>query len=155
MCREDLALNISSCFATFTKPINSKTMGLRRSNGRTSIEVTVKRTDLIKRLKRNRTKHQQEYEQAITLWQEDLAKTIASTDAAKIRQYPENLSELEENCPVSFLDEYDDIIDMFEMGVNDEILLDSEAFRNFCRDEWDWKSDIAGNKYYKTILPKG
>lgn len=129
-------------------------MGLRRSNGRTSIEVTVKRTDLIERLKRNRKKHQKEYGEAIALWQEDLAKIVAGMDASKLRHFPDDLSEMETNCPVSFLDEYDDIIDMFEMGINREILLDSEAFRNFCRDEWDWKSDIAGNKYYKAILPK-
>ncbi|MGK0390169.1 MAG: hypothetical protein ACI94Y_002920 [Maribacter sp.] len=40
------------------------------------------------------------------------------------------------------------------MAIKDEILLDSQAFRNFCRDEWDWESDVSDNKYYREILRK-
>lgn len=127
-------------------------MAMTRQYGRVNIEVTVKKTELIERLKRNREKHAREFKQAIGLWQQDLDAVIKNLDISKQQRFPQELSRLQSNCPVSYLDEYDDIIDMFEMAVKEEILLDSEAFRNFCRDEWDWKSDIARNKYYQQTL---
>ena len=126
-------------------------MGFKHQYGRINIEVTVKRTELLERLKTNREKHRREFNEAITIWQKDLEATTQKLNFEKLQRFPQELETLKQNCPVSFLNEYDDIIDMFEMAVKDEILLDSEAFRNFCRDEWDWKSDIANNKYYQQI----
>ncbi|MCP4522138.1 MAG: hypothetical protein GY827_10680 [Cytophagales bacterium] len=128
-------------------------MGYRHGGGGSfNIEVTVKRTELIERLKRNREKHQKEFKQAIKLWQKDLEKAAQSINYRKIHTYPAILEELQDECPVSFVSEYDDMIDMFEMAIKDEMILTSDAFRNFCRDEWDWKSDIAQNKYYEKVI---
>lgn len=129
-------------------------MAFRAEYGRIKVEVTVTRTDLIERLKKNREKHQREFQEAITLWRKDLAEVIKEIDVPNQVHFPKDLSELEEHCPESYLDAYDDIIEMFSMAVKDEILLDSQAFRNFCRDEWDWKSDVADNKYYRQVLKK-
>ncbi|MBC8109684.1 MAG: hypothetical protein H7Y04_01340 [Verrucomicrobia bacterium] len=120
--------------------------------GDLKIEITVNRKELIERLRKNREKHQQEFEQAILLWQHDLAISIAQIDATRQVFFPKALERLQNNCPVSYLSEYDDLIDMFGMGVKDEILLEGEAFRKFCRDEWDWKSTLARNQYYKQVL---
>jgi len=130
------------------------TMAFRKEYGRIKVEVTVKKADLIERLKKNREKHQREFQEAITLWQQDLAKAIKNIDVATQTNFPKELEELDEHCPESYLEAYDDIIEMFSMAVKEEILLDSEAFRNFCRDEWDWKSDVADNKYYHKVLKK-
>ena len=129
-------------------------MGFRKSHGRINVEVTVKRTELIERLVKNREKHQNEFQQAIALWQQDLAVAIKEIDVKKQTYYPKELQELQENCPHSYLETYNDIIEMFKMAVKDEILLDSEAFRNFCRDDWEWKSAVSDNKYYRKILKK-
>lgn len=129
-------------------------MAFRREYGRIKVEVTVKRTELIDRLKRNRDKHRGEYKQALALWRKDFAKVVKGLEVKKLVQYPEALEDLDENCPESYLEAYDDIIEMFDMAVKEEILLDSDAFRNFCRDEWDWKSDVADNKYYRAVLQK-
>ena len=129
-------------------------MAFRREYGRIKVEVTVKRTELIERLKTNRDKHRDEYEKALALWRKDFADIIKGLNTKKLTEYPEELEELDENCPESYLDAYDDIIEMFGMAVKEKILLDSDAFRNFCRDEWDWKSDVYGNKYYRKVLKK-
>ncbi|OJJ23729.1 hypothetical protein BKI52_05105 [marine bacterium AO1-C] len=129
-------------------------MAFRREYGRINVEVTVKRTDLIDRLKKNREKHQREFQQAIALWQQDLAEAIKNLDVANQTEFPKDISELEEHCPESYIEAYDDIIEMFSMAIKEEVLLDSDAFRNFCRDEWDWKSDVADNKYYHMVLKK-
>lgn len=127
-------------------------MGFRREYGRINVEVTVKKTELIERLTESRIKHRDEFQQAITLWRRDLAEVIKNIDVENLSHYPVELEELERHCPESYLEAYDDIIEMFNMAVKDEILLDSQAFRNFCRDEWEWKSDVSDNKYYREIL---
>lgn len=127
-------------------------MAFRREHGRINVEVTVKKTELIERLIKNREKHKNEFQQAIALWQHDLAEAIKNIDIKNQNYYPQELEELEGSCPDSYIDAYDDIIEMFKMGVKEEVLLDSQAFRNYCRDDWDWKSDVSANKYYRQIL---
>lgn len=127
-------------------------MAFRREHGRINVEVTVKRTELIERLLASREKHRDEFEQAITLWRKDFAEVVKDLDISKLSYYPIELEELEEHCPDSYLDSYDDIIEMFNMAIKDEIILDSQAFRNYCRDEWDWKSDVSDNRYYRQVL---
>jgi hypothetical protein len=129
-------------------------MGFRSEHGRINVEVTVKRTDLIERLTISRQKHEEEFQQAIALWRQDLAEVIKNIDIENINYYPQELEDMESECPDSYTQTYDDIIEMFNMAVKDEIILDSKAFRNFCKDEWDWKSDVSSNKYYRKILKK-
>ncbi len=40
---------------------------------------------------------------------------------------------------------------MFEMSIDETIILTTDAYRKFCKDEWDWKSDTYGNWYYKNL----
>jgi hypothetical protein len=129
-------------------------MGFRSEHGRINVEVTVKRTELIERLTISRQKHEEEFQQAIALWRQDLAEAIKNIDIENINYYPQELEELESECPDSYTQTYDDIIEMFNMAIKDEIILDSKAFRNFCKDEWDWKSDVSSNKYYRKVLKK-
>lgn len=129
-------------------------MGFRSEHGRINVEVTVKRTELIERLMISRQKHEEEFQQAIALWRQDLAEAIKNIDIENINYYPQELEELESDCPDSYTQTYDDIIEMFNMAIKDEIILDSKAFRNFCKDEWDWKSDVSSNKYYRKVLKK-
>lgn len=116
------------------------------------IEITVKKEDLMQRLRENREKHEKLYQEALRQWQGDLAKTLGSVKASECIYWPEELSELKSSRPVSHLDEYDRSIDMFEMCVKDEIKINSGLFRKLCRDEWDWKSSVLSNRYYALAL---
>jgi|GEM_PF-3388229 len=129
-------------------------MGMHKRYGDTQIEVSVNRIELIARLKRNRDKHETEYLVAIKLWQEDLAKKISQINPTELYAFPNSLSELRSECPQSYITIYDDIIEMFEMGINETILLDSDSFKQFCKDDWDFQSDLAQNQYYKAARLK-
>lgn len=65
--------------------------------------------------------------------------------------FPDELQQLQSDCPVSHVNEYDQAIGMFSMCVNEEIKLDSDAFNTFCRDEWGWKTSLANNRFYRSI----
>ncbi|WP_372369320.1 hypothetical protein [Candidatus Uabimicrobium sp. HlEnr_7] len=120
-------------------------------NDEIDVEITVKRTDLIERLQSNCKKHKKEFDEAISFWQKELATTVSKIKAEECFSYPAELTELWEECPISYEKEYERVIDMFNMCVKNEIKLDSQSFNTFCRDEWEWKSKILKNKFYKKI----
>lgn len=109
-------------------------------------EVTVARLNLIEILKKNREIHAAEYKEAVIGFHIEACK--------KIEQYLgniKNFSGLEDefikktdyhsfriSSPQDHTKEYDDIIEMLEMSVNENICLDSQAFRAYVKDEWIW-----------------
>ena len=124
-------------------------MGMKSKYGNIDIHVTVKTDELLERLKSNREKHLQEYERAINAWQDELKHVLASINAKQCFYFPQSLENLQQDCPQSHVDEYDQAIDMFTMCVKDEVTLDSESFNTFCRDDWGWKSYVSKNRFYR------
>ncbi|MEM7015472.1 MAG: hypothetical protein AAF585_28770 [Verrucomicrobiota bacterium] len=122
---------------------------MRNKHGEIDIEVTVKTTELLERLKENREKHSTEYEAAIELWQQEFQKVLEEVKPSELRFFPKILEDLNHTCPESHIDEYDQAIDMFTMCTKEEVTLDSEAFNTFCRDEWGWKNYVSTNRFYR------
>lgn len=118
------------------------------SHSEVHIEITVKSSELLGRLKKNKEKHKTVYDLALKKWQEELEKTLLGFDPGACQYWPEDLTRLEKSRPVSHLDEYDRAIDMFTMCIKEEIKINAGLFRKLCRDEWDWKSSVLSNKYY-------
>ena len=113
------------------------------------ITVTVKRQELLERLKENRKTHAEVYADALKFWQEELQSVVDKMDSDKYSYFPPVLERLRKDCPKSYTDEYDKVIDMFEMSCDEEIKVESSMFNQFCRDEWDWKDSVLSNKFYK------
>ena len=126
-------------------------MHMRSRHGSIDIEVTVKRDELLERLRENREKHEREFNQAISQWQDELRSTIDAIKPDQELAFPHGLEQLREDCPVSHVNDYDQAIDMFGMCVTEEIKLDSDAFNTFCRDEWGWKDSLANNRFYRSV----
>lgn len=124
-------------------------MAMRNKHGEIEIEVTVKTSELLDRLKENREHHSKEFEAAISSWQEEFQKVLDGIIASEWRGYPNVLEDLRIECPESHVDEYDQAIDMFTMCTKEEVTLDSESFNTFCRDEWGWKSYVSSNRFYR------
>lgn len=127
-------------------------MHMRSRHGSIDIEVTVKREELLERLRENREKHEQEFNQAISQWQNELQSSIESIKPSAEFEFPQSLEQLRDDCPVSHVNDYDQAIDMFGMCVTEEIKLDSDAFNTFCRDEWGWKDSLATNRFYRSVV---
>ena len=127
-------------------------MHMRSRHGSIDIEVTVKREELLERLRENREKHEQEFNQAISQWQNELQSSIESIKPNAEFEFPQSLEQLRDDCPVSHVNHYDQAIDMFGMCVTEEIKLDSDAFNTFCRDEWGWKDSLATNRFYRSVV---
>lgn len=126
-------------------------MAMTSSHGQIDIQVTVKTTALLERLKSNRTKHQRDYEQAILAWQKELASALSAVSPEDCVQFPQSLEALKRDCPKSHVDQYDQAIDMFTMCTKDEVTLDSDSFNTFCRDDWGWKTYTSTNRFYRAV----
>jgi hypothetical protein len=98
-------------------------------------ELTIKKSDLITRIKANKEEHVKDYETAI----------IAYRAEAK-RQLENAMKELEDGSlsiklhlitPVNRADEYDKVAEMFEWETRDEIKITQNEFNNYVHDDND------------------
>lgn len=109
--------------------------------------VNVNRQKLLECLRTNRDNHVREYNQAVDCYQEAmvdaLKKKLKEVRSGKVKELSINLPR-----PKSFESNYTDVIEMLEMSVDENINLDSSAFKAYIRDEWNWSQgfkSIAGS----------
>lgn len=96
--------------------------------------VTVKRTDLLEKLKENRTNHSQLYKDAVEGFFTDTKKKLEKA-LARIEKN-EIISSVSVTQPTDHTEKYDEAIAMLEMSVSDEIELRSSEFNNYVLDKW-------------------
>lgn len=119
-------------------------------------EVKVKRTELLEKVSANKVNHIKEYDEARI----DYCK--ASMQEHKIRmmeleKFIGNDSPIDQFCsqlqvPQNHAKDYDQVIQMLEMSIDDVITIRSDEFACYVMDDWDWRSEFAGamlsNKRY-------
>lgn len=102
------------------------------------LKVNVKRDNLIFTLNKNMAKHKDDYTKAkkgfIKLLDEELTEKLEDLRAGN----KVDLS-FENQKPESHVDDYEDVIEMLEMSVDDTIELSHEQFKKWIKDDWDWK----------------
>lgn len=99
--------------------------------------VTVQRKDLITAIKSNRKEHISEYNQAYSDYKAkvkyELERALKEANEGKF----DNVAVLIQS-PVSHENDYNDIIEMLEMSVDDNITLDRDSFKAYIKNEWNW-----------------
>lgn len=118
-------------------------------------EVKVKKEELLKRITENREKHhaavveaQSGYRKAVI---EELDRMLKDArEGLKLRTHVTLV------IPVDHTKEYDNVIDMLKMSTDEIIVLNSEAFKNYVRDEWQWDANFAASnlRYAGTEVTK-
>lgn len=100
--------------------------------------VKVKKVELLTKIKENRVAHEKEYTEAIAGFKD--AQMLKLTDMINRVIANERLSSQSTGLrePVSNIKEYDRIIAMLEMSVDEEIELTMQDFNNYVLDEWTW-----------------
>ena len=111
-------------------------------------KVTINQTELLGILRENRDTHEREYNDAyagyLTSCVESLEELVAEFKA-KERETVQ-WTEFPQQSQVK---DYDRVIRMLELSVDDEIELTSEEFANYVQDEWHWKDNwtISNSNY--------
>lgn len=124
------------------------------AHGELLIEVAVE--DLLKTLQRNKTKHVKEYEQAkkgyYKLLRRELDTKLDVLDArdngtlqGKVKGVAKekDLARIVNQKPQTYVDFYDQAIEMLEYASNETVQLDTQQFQEYVKDEWNWKATFT------------
>lgn len=111
-------------------------------------EVTVHKDELLQKLRANKNKHMADYTYALKGYVEALVDQLNSKlkelDSGSIPDASINLPK-----PKAHVEEYDQVITMVEMSVDEEIKLYSQEFAQYVMDNWSWKNTFtATNMMY-------
>jgi len=103
--------------------------------------VTVKRKDVLEKLKANRKDHKREYFVALAAYKVKMARQLKK-ELKRLEKTPEdetyNVS-VSIPVPQHHLDEYDTMIEVLTWETDDEVDFDMQEFQNFVLDKWHWK----------------
>ena len=107
-------------------------------------DMTFKTADLLEKLEANRKKHAEIVKEAREGYIEEAKKALQAklrkVKAGKMVALSFHLAPPEDHTS-----QYDTVIEMLKMCVEDEIELSASDFRKFVQDEWDWTGRFLAN----------
>jgi hypothetical protein len=105
-------------------------------------KVTVRREELLERLRHNRDNHRTIFEKALDGYRERLLEELEGRleDLRKGRKIDQYIGLPE---PEDHTSDYDRVITMVEMSISDEIELSSTEFAQFVMDQWSWREGFV------------
>ena len=112
--------------------------------------VTVKKDELLAKLKENRKNHRKVFEEAIVGYKEKVVGELRKhlERAKRGERVPHHI---QLDTPMDQTPEYDKAITMLEMSIHDEIELTANEFECLVMDRWRWKKQfVASNSIYVT-----
>lgn len=90
----------------------------------------------------NRGKHREEFDRAFMGYKQSCIDALEANLSAFKAGRAERLY-LNENPPEDHTLDYDRVLKMLEMSVEDEVTLTAEAFQQYVMDDWGWKQAWA------------
>jgi hypothetical protein len=137
----------------------------REDNNMEQRTITVKRSQLLEKLKENRELHAKEYEEAVDEYKRasvvalDKKKLEVLAAMKKLREQlasdgvPANLDvslSLDVARPTSHVNDYDEVISQTEWDTREEVPLNSAEFKRYVRNDWDWITNFQLSKLNNT-----
>lgn len=108
-------------------------------------KVTIKKTDLLDAVRKNRDTHEKEYLAAREGYRETVIKRLEVTLEGVRAGGSFDLAEFHAlaSKPTSHTKDYDRVIRMMEMSTADEVTVSETQFSCYVLDEWNWKAQFA------------
>lgn len=119
-------------------------MGWRLPLNRNELTITVAKAVLITTLEDNRDKHARDYTKAKRGWIKLLRKEL-QTMLTTLDSGGELRLQIENQKPVSYLAEYVEAIEMLNFSSDDAVVLTAQQYRQYVKDDWDWKDYWVGS----------
>ena len=119
--------------------------------------VNVNKTDVLKRLRKNRKAHRaiflealEGYRKAAIAEFEKHIERVKKQPAGKNFRVYVSLTQ-----PVDHTEDYDSAIGLLELSVDEVVSLDEDSYRQFYLDQWGWTASfVASNSYYSATAAK-
>ena len=113
-------------------------------------EVTIKKSDLLTALIKNRTEHRERYEEAVEGYKDEVVRLLED-HLVTIRKNPSARIVVNLPAPEDHTSDYTRVIRMTEMSVDETITLLQDEFAAYVMDDWSWKHAwTASNVGYVT-----
>lgn len=103
--------------------------------------VTVKKDELLAALRENRENHRDIFEEACEGYQAR-AIQLLEEHITRIRQGKREQVQVILPAPADHTKDYDRVIRMVEMSVDNEIDLEASDFASYVMDDWRWKREF-------------
>lgn len=111
-------------------------------------EVRIKKSELLAKLEENRAEHRSTFLEALDGYKVEVIKILTARlkDAKTGKRIPQHITIQQ---PVDQTREYDRVIAMLKMSVDDEVTLQAQEFQQYVMDQWVWKHQfLASNSAY-------
>lgn len=107
-------------------------------------EVKVRKSELREIVQVNRDGHRTIFEKALEVYKERMVEHLEKMidDVHKGRKI-EHFIRMPE--PEDHTDDYDRVLKMIDMSVDDEMVIGSSEFAQYVMDDWNWKESFANN----------
>jgi hypothetical protein len=103
--------------------------------------VRCKRSELLEKVKENRSEHRKVFEDALAGWEDAVVKRLATmVKNAKDKKKFELQVGLPQ--PQDHTNDYDRVIAMLELSVDETVVIDHRQFAQYYMDDWGWKNDF-------------
>lgn len=111
--------------------------------------VNVSRQELLTKLKENLIIHKAEYAEALIECHRKLIEDLEETSkkVGKLTK-PDKLKNFSFTFrfPQNHQKDYEEVIEMLEMSIDDNINLDAESFKAYIKNEWSWSGQFNSTK---------
>lgn len=136
---------------------------LDRNNSR---NVTVKKSELLSKLKDNRAKHEAEYNLAVEEYKKVAKLDIEAKKKTLVKQLAELSKKLDTDPvglhinetlsfdihpPISHVEDYDDVIALFESEVSDNVVLTSIEYSQFYLAKWPFANELKNSRVFYAV----
>ena len=125
---------------------DTEEVGLRGLN-----TVRVNKVELLERIKKNRDEHRKIFEEALTGWKKKVTEELE-------RRYQEALQGKRFDVaihlprPEDHTDQYDTVIELLTMSLDEELELTQAEFANYALDKWQWQANfLAMSSSYGSV----
>jgi hypothetical protein len=107
-------------------------------------QITVKKSDLLSILKTNRENHINTFNVACTVYRERVIKEM-DKNLERARRGDKIVTFISLPQPENYTEDYNIAIEMLEMSVEKTVVLTSQQFKMYVKDDWGWAKSFASN----------
>lgn len=104
-------------------------------------DITVRKSDLLEKLQENREQHTKIFEEAVEGYK-TRAVELLEDHIRRIKNGKLERVQVMLPVPENHVHDYDRIIAMLEMDINDEIEMEEHEFKAYVMDDWAWKQQF-------------
>jgi hypothetical protein len=103
--------------------------------------VRVNKDDLLERIKKNRDEHRKIFEEALGGWKKKVIQVLDERYREALEGKKFDIG-IHLPRPEDHTDQYDTVIELLTMSLDDELELTQAEFANYALDKWQWQAQF-------------